>query len=713
MVSLSHVGTARHPDDERGLAPAGTVEAERRRAWIRVLTFSVGTLSFVTGTLGASHEGASRHLRLVVLAAGWAYTIGFFVRPPHRRLASRHASYFTQLVDALLCFAWIAVTGGLDSPWSVTPYVVVASIAQRFSPRGTLHAALFHCAGLVGVGFACHQLPSRFDEMAIRAFLLLVIPLGAKVGARERGRFLASRLRILDLTQEVAQVGTWEWDVEQNIVTWSPQLHRTFGKPLEHRPTFESFVEAIHPDDRAHVQNVIQTALVTHEGFRMDHRIVLPDGTVRWLHCRGRVNVDVAGRATELVGSAEDVTDQQRVQEQLRFTEKLAAIGTLASGIAHEINTPLAYLGNNLEFIERAIAMSERVKDGRLVESVAAARHASARVSEIVHGLKTFSAGQDDVRRALELSRVLDMALTMVAHEIGQRARLVKDYEKTPFVFANESRLSQVFVNLLVNAAQAIETGARDDNAIAVSLSTDEQGWASARVTDTGSGIAPENLKRIFDPFFTTKETGVGTGLGLSICHGIVRDLGGEIFVESEIGIGTTFTVLLPPAPQVEVEAMPEPPAVRPLSVRPVLQEEVPPDAEPRGRVLVVDDEPRYGASLRMVLEGDHDVELAGDGEAALARCKAANVPDLILCDLMMPGMSGIELHEALVREHPALVDRVVFLTGGATTDAARAFLARPEVRYLSKLTEPDALRKLAAEMMRKRIADKSTIEVD
>ncbi|AKV00729.1 Histidine kinase [Labilithrix luteola] len=676
-----------------------------------MLTFAVVTVSFLTGTLGTSYGGAGRFVAEMLLAVGWAYTFAFFLRPPHRRLGSRHASYVTLAFDGVLCLGWIAITGGLDSPWSVTPYVVVASIAQRYSPRGTLHAALFYGVGLVGVGLLCRQLPVRIEEMAIRVFLLFVVPLGAKVGDRERGRFLASRLRVLDLTQEVAQVGTWEWDVEQNIVTWSPQLYRTFGQPLDHRPTLESFMNTIHPDDRAEVQNVIQTALATREGFLMDHRIVRPDGTVRWLHCRGRVHVDAAGKAYELVGSSEDVTDRKRVQEQLRFTEKLAAIGTLASGIAHEINTPLAYLGNNLEFIERAIASSNRVHDGRLIESVAAARHASARVSEIVHGLRTFSAGQDDLRRALPLPSVLDMAITMVSHEIGLRARLVKDYERTPLVFANESRLSQVFVNLLVNAAQAIETGALSDNAIAVSLSTDERGWASARVTDTGAGIPPENLVRIFDPFFTTKETGVGTGLGLSICHGIVRDLGGEISVESEIGIGTSFTVLLPPAPEGEAVAATEAPVVRPASVRPPVPD-VQPDAEPRGRVLVVDDEPRYGASLRMLLEGDHDVELASDGEAALARCKSANVPDLILCDLMMPGMNGIELHEALLRDHPSLLDRIIFLTGGATTDAARAFLARPEIRYLSKLTEPEALRKLAAEMMRKRAAGKSSDEV-
>ena len=198
---------------------------------------------------------------------------------------------------------------------------------------------------------------------------------------------------------------------------------------------------------------------------------------------------------------------------------------------------------------------------------------------------------------------------------------------------------------------------------------------------DTGHGIAPEVLDRIFEPFFTTKPAGVGTGLGLAICHGIVTGLGGEIRVESQPGRGSVFRVILPPARAPAPE-----PADRPG-----------PASAPRGRILVVDDEPLVGRAIQRILGADHEVVVETSGRAALARAERGERFDLLLCDLMMPEMTGQDLLEALERTAPDLAGRVVFLTAGAFTPAAREFLERTRRPRLEKPFEAEALERLVA----------------
>jgi CheY-like chemotaxis protein/anti-sigma regulatory factor (Ser/Thr protein kinase) len=216
-----------------------------------------------------------------------------------------------------------------------------------------------------------------------------------------------------------------------------------------------------------------------------------------------------------------------------------------------------------------------------------------------------------------------------------------------------------VFLNLIVNAAQAIREGNAEQNVIRVSTRMDE-GRVAIEIRDTGSGIAPEALPRIFDAFFTTKPVGVGTGLGLSICHRIVTGLGGEIRVESQLGKGTAFTVLLAPT-SLEEEAEVELPDVTP-----------PPR---RGKVLVIDDEPIIIKALERLLVTEHDVTLASAAGDARDRILSGDRYDVILCDLMMPQMTGMDLHAEFLRVAPEQASRMVFMTGGAFTPGSRAFL--------------------------------------
>jgi CheY-like chemotaxis protein len=257
---------------------------------------------------------------------------------------------------------------------------------------------------------------------------------------------------------------------------------------------------------------------------------------------------------------------------------------------------------------------------------------------------------------------------------------VVKEFGESLEVLGDATRLGQVFLNLLVNAAQAIPEGHAAQHEIRVTLRKDEQGSIRVAVSDTGSGIPPDVLPRIFEPFFTTKPVGVGTGLGLSICHTYVQGMGGELLVRSELGRGTTFEVVLPPAP---AQPAKESSGVFPASG----------PAATRSRLLVIDDEPLLIAALARTLEPEHEVESFTSAHEALEQLRAGKRYELILCDLMMPEMTGMELHETLNREAPELAGRMVFLTGGAFTEAARTFLASTALPCLEKPFEPERLR--------------------
>jgi signal transduction histidine kinase len=252
------------------------------------------------------------------------------------------------------------------------------------------------------------------------------------------------------------------------------------------------------------------------------------------------------------VSIARDITERRQVQEKLLASERMASLGTVAAGVAHEINNPLSYMLSNLRFVDDELSAmadsGEGLADERgqeIREALKEALSGSQRVAEIVKDLRTFSRASDERRGPVDVQAVLDLCGNMAWSEIRHRARLVKDYGRVPPVHANESRLGQLFLNLLINAAQAIAHGDIEGNEIHLSTRY-EEGQVVVAVRDTGEGISPENLDKLFKAFFTTKPEGVGTGLGLSICHGIVNELGGRIAVQSELGKGTIFQVFLP-----------------------------------------------------------------------------------------------------------------------------------------------------------------------
>jgi CheY-like chemotaxis protein/two-component sensor histidine kinase len=385
------------------------------------------------------------------------------------------------------------------------------------------------------------------------------------------------------------------------------------------------------------------------------------------------------------------------MQAQLMISDRMATVGTLAAGVAHEINNPLSAVVANLELAAKEAAEMCAKLGGshELLEELHDAQEAAERIRLIVRDLKIFSRGDEQDAVLVDLHRVLESTLRMAGNEIRHRARIVKEFGAIPLVAASESRLGQVFLNLLMNAAQAIPEGAFDTNEIRLVTSTSSSGFAVVEIRDTGQGIAPEILPRLFTPFFTTKPVGVGTGLGLSICHRIVAGLGGQIQVVTEVGRGATFRVVLPPgAPSTPTSVSQAPPAPAPAKS---------PSEGParRGKVLVVDDETAIGSAIRRTLGRDHDVTVLSKAREALDRVAAGERFDVILCDLMMPEVTGMDLHDELARTCPEQLERVIFMTGGAFTPRAQAFLQGMTHRRLDKPFDPKVLRDAVLAMMK------------
>ncbi len=423
----------------------------------------------------------------------------------------------------------------------------------------------------------------------------------------------------------------------------------------------------------------------------------LPAAEYRLLHKSGRVvSAEVISMPVQFDGGPavlamiRDLTERRQIQLQLLQSDRLASVGMLAAGIAHEINNPLAYVMANLDVLARKLLPellmlahddAERARVARVAEAVEQARDGADRMRRIVRDVKTFARGDDDTREPLEVQAVLDAALQLVSHDLRDRARLVRDFAPVPRVLASESRLGQVFLNLLVNALQALssrESGAEHE--VRVRVSSPDPETVLVEIGDSGDGIAAEVLPHVFDPFFTTKPVGVGTGLGLFVCQGIVTSIGGTISIRSEKGQGTTVSVRLPPITEASFTSS-EPPSSLTGALR-------------RSRVLLVDDEVSLGRALTAALQGEHDVVAVNSGEAALALLATDTAFDVILCDVMMPGISGIDVWTRAVAAHPELEPRFVFITGGAFSSEATTFLDNGKT-YLEKPFDMPKLRSL------------------
>jgi signal transduction histidine kinase/CheY-like chemotaxis protein len=438
----------------------------------------------------------------------------------------------------------------------------------------------------------------------------------------------------------------------------------------------------VHPEDVERAAPRCD-ALGASDSFTREYRFRHDNGSYRWMRDVARVIRGTAGEPIEIVGYWIDVTEQvnavaerHEMFARMALADRMLSVGTLAAGVAHEINNPLAFIGNNLELLSAELpgilaGGRSRLSTAELQGLVADSREGVARVSAIVRDLRLLSRHDDEKRGPVDVADVLATSIKMAHNEIRHRARVVQSYQgELPPVMADASKLGQVFLNLLLNAAQAIAEGHAEQNEIRVrARRTADERSVCVEIEDTGAGIAANIMHRIFDPFFTTKVPGAGTGLGLSISHQIVQSMNGQIAVDSTPGHGSTFSVTLPVAPSQRARDSVEGPKVSATTAR----------------ILLIDDEPAVGRSLRLLLAPEMDVLPVTRAREAINLLTQGERFDAILCDLMMPDVSGIELYDRLVDVAPAYQKRIIFMTGGAFTPQGRDFLAKLDRPYLEK----------------------------
>jgi PAS domain S-box-containing protein len=467
-------------------------------------------------------------------------------------------------------------------------------------------------------------------------------------------------------------------------------LNERAGRMLGLKATEDGYgrriTEFMDPDDAATAERRIRRLVETGKPLDEPHEY-------RSRSVDGReLIVEISSIPIELDGEravlafARDVTERKAIQARLAQAERLSALGVLSAGVAHEINNPLAYVVLNLEFMERELTRDNgATSPEKLLERVRQARHGAERVATIVRDLKTFARAEGWTRGPVRIESVLESALNVAQNETVKSARITRRYADVPPVIGNGARLEQVFLNLVLNAAQAMPEGDAADHEIRIELASDGD-TVRVEVADDGMGMAPNVLDRIFDPFFTTKPPGVGTGLGLPICRSIVRAHGGDIDVRSTPGQGSTFTVTLPR--YLGDKKKSEPSGVN----------TTPPES-PRGRVLVIDDEAAVGRTLSLVLQPEYDVTVATSAQEGLDMLRATGGFDAILCDLVMPGMNGQDLFQAARSELPGIESRFVFMSGGYSSTSSEAAQHVPH-RMFEKPFDLDLVRRTLREIV-------------
>ncbi len=457
--------------------------------------------------------------------------------------------------------------------------------------------------------------------------------------------------------------------------------------------TGKSFEELLSTQSRKEIIRTIQEVQNQRHHCRVENDLIRSDGQPISMEF-ALLPVEFDAMAAVLM-VARDLSEEKQLRSSVIHAERMASVGTLAAGVSHEINNPLAYIIANHGFaqdeIKKMLADLEKLPKSHpamlelprklyeIQEVISEAQEGADRVRRIVRDLKTFVRDTDDEIKPQDVRTILDSTISMAWNQIRHRARLIKDFQKVHPVVASPTKLGQVFLNILVNAAHAITEGNRDNNCIRIRVANASENRVAIEISDTGTGIPQENVSKIFDPFFTTKPVGQGTGLGLYISYSIIESLGGDILVESEPDRGTTFRILLPAGRLQPIDS---------TETEKTLHN----DPDRCARILIIEDEVLLGKAVSRILN-THEVVVANDGEKALDLIFNQGDYDIILCDLLMPNMTGMDVFEKVCQKAPELKNRFVFMTGSAFTTRAREFLEKIPNLRLNKPLDADHLR--------------------
>ena len=515
--------------------------------------------------------------------------------------------------------------------------------------------------------------------------------------AEERAR--RSESMMVD-AQGLAHLGTWEWDIREAHAVWSTELYRIYGlSPERYTPTYEAYLQMVHPDDREYVKAATERVFVKHEPYSHDERIIRADGAIRYLHTWAFPIVGPDGRLERLVGVCQDITDRktaelalerqnerlreeiagrEQVETKLRQAHKLEAIGRLAGGIAHDFNNLLCVILVRNSMVQARLERGSPLLEH--VEEIATVARQSARLTQQLLAFSREQVSRDSVNDLAEIVATLTEMLRRTTHEdIAFNTRI--DVEEDAFVKGDKSPLEQVVMNLVLNARDAMPSGGTltlelFDAARLEQLPEEldaSRRYVVLSVTDTGVGMAENVRQRAFDPYFTTKET--GHGLGLSTVYGIVRQCGGTVQIESTLGKGSRIRVYLPRARRADDTTG-----------------TLAPKGDLRGSatLLLVEDEESLRRMLTRYL-GDlgYEVIEATSADDALALLSSGKRPHLVVTDVVMPRISGLELVKRAREMVPSI--RALYISGWSDASLV-AELQRETNAFLQKPFLPEAL---------------------
>jgi PAS domain S-box-containing protein len=493
----------------------------------------------------------------------------------------------------------------------------------------------------------------------------------------------------LEKAQEVAHIGSWVAELDStDALGWSAETHRIFGVPLgQFTGTSAAFYAFVHDEDRDAVRKAADAAQAGTARYDIEHRIVRADGTVRWVQEKADVQRDASGAPTRMVGTVQDITDRRLLEDQLRQSQKMEAIGRLAGGIAHDLNNALTAIAGYAELALGEVEVGHAARAD--VEEI---RKAAERAGSVTRQLLAFSRKQLLEPRLFNLNDTVVNIARLLTRLLGADVHVETNLAPSlPEVLGDPGQVEQAIINLAVNARDAMPAGGR----LTLATSTDDIDEAFARrhvpmapgqyvalrVTDTGHGMSRETQARVFEPFFTTKEIGKGTGLGLSMVYGTLKQIGGFIFVDSEIDRGTTFRLYFPPV------------AARPAAPAHAHGPSQSSDRKGHETLMVVEDEAAVRNLVASALRHDgYHLLLATSAHEALRLDEGHTGPiDLLLTDAIMPGKSGIELASAMVARHPGLP--VIIMSGYTEETLTTGPLAEP-ISLLQKPFTPRELRR-------------------
>jgi len=505
-------------------------------------------------------------------------------------------------------------------------------------------------------------------------------------GRLERYRQQEGQLDQLALAEELSGVGTWRADLRDHTHAWSPQMYRIHGRAMSlGAPTGDEALNYYVAGDRAAIVEQFQRGMATGKPFAFDCRIRRENGSIRQVSGKAQP-VFEKGQLVALTGVLRDITDEQALASRLRQAEKLASMGTMAAGMAHEINNPLSYVVLASEMLQQDVR--EAVLDGTplepqpLVQLLDDVVDGVDRIRRIVAGLRTYSKAREPLLADIDLGDVVHAAYRLCANTLAHQGEVALEQEAGLFVHADEGQLVQVLVNLLLNAGHAVADEPSRRGRITMRCTQLDDDWVEVAVADNGIGMDAATCQQALEPFFTTRAAGRGTGLGLYLSKGILEACGGSMEVHSVEGEGTTVTLRLRAASAAAEETS------------------LPPQGEaysgPIGRVLVIDDQERVAAAIARSLR-PHEVVVQTDPHRALSLLSDGAF-DLVLCDLMMPVMRGEDLYE---QAPDAVKPRFCFLTGGTFTADAQGFADRMGDRVLAKPPGSALLLRLVARQLR------------